>query len=161
MTNNSTASHHDPDKKREKNEGNGELVCKYCNAIYQGKHWQSLEKLDLTLIDKFKKGVCPACHMSKNHLSDGVLHLSGAGFMEKKEEIKNLVENIGKKEEERDIENRVERIEEKSDSMIVYTSKNQLAVEIGKKIADSHKGGTLDIKWSKEDKPVDVTWNKD
>lgn len=161
---------HDPNKKKEKrfgyDEGNRhlkhELICKYCNAVYTEKHWKPLKDLDPKYIDKLHKVVCPACHEQKNHVSDGILHLSGSTLSEHHEEIKNIIHNIEEKEKNRDILNRIERIEEKStDAMIIYTSKNQLAVELGKKVSDAYKGGKLDIKWSKGDKPVEVYWHKD
>ena len=153
--------YHDPVKQHDGKSISGELICKYCHAIYQDKHWQPLENLDPKLIDRIQKGICPACHLERQHLSDGVVHLMGAFVGNHLEEIKNLIENIGELEEKRDILNRIERIEQKNGGITVYTSKNQLAVEIGKKVSNAHKGGKLDIQWSKEDKPVDVTWNKD
>ena len=112
-------------------------------------------------MDELRVGICPACHEQIGHLSDGVLHLSGTGMVKNKTEIKNLIQNTAKREEERDILNRVERIEDNRNEMVIYTTKNQLAVEIGKKVAAAHKGGKLDIKWSKNDKPVEVYWNFD
>jgi hypothetical protein len=57
--------------------------------------------------------------------------------------------------------NRVERLDSGADEITAYTSKNQLAAEIGRKLDRAYKGGKLEIKWSKDDKPVDVTWHKD
>ena len=48
---------------------------------------------------------------------------------------------------------------ENKEEITVYTTKNQLAVELGKKIAAAHKGGKLEIQWSKTDKPVEVRWH--
>lgn len=159
MTTNKKSTHHDPAKKRLEQKSPGELICKYCHAIYQNKRWQPLEKLEARLIDRFKQGVCPACHLERGHLSDGVLHLGGAILTAHHDEIKNLIHNIAEKEEARNIENRIERIEEKTGEITVYTGKNQLAVELGKKINDAYKGGVLEITWSKEDKPAEVRWH--
>ncbi len=138
------------------------LICKYCRAIYDGKGWEPFEKLDPKMIDQLHMSICPACHEEKEHVSDGVLHLSGDGVIKNKNEIKNLIHNTAAHEESRDILNRVERMDEKDNTeMIVYTTKNQLAVEIGQKIADAFKGGKLDIHWSKQDKPVEVWWHHD
>ncbi len=161
MTTNSNTTHHDPAKQHDGKKPSGELICKYCHAIYQDKHWQAFENLDPKFIDELKQSVCPACHLEKNHLSDGVVHLTGNIISWHGTDIKNRIENIGDAEIKRDIMNRIERIEETEDRITVYTTKNQLAVEIGKKISDDHKGGTLDIKWSKGDKAVEVTWKKD
>ena len=161
MTQNATTPHHDPAKKRTSGGISGELICKYCNAVYQNKRWIPFEKLDPTFIDQLKKGVCPACHLQQNHLSDGVVHLTGKMVGLHKEEIKNLLHNIAQKEEARDVENRLERMEETDETITLYTSKKQLATEMGKHVDDAYKGGTLEIKWSKEDKPVEVRWHHD
>lgn len=137
------------------------LMCHECRAIYDGKYWRPFEKLDPKLVDELKISICPACHEQFDHISDGVLHLNGTGFEAHRAEIKNLIHNTAEREEERDILNRVERIEEEGDQMTVYTTKNQLAVELGKKINNAYKGGKLEIKWSKDDKPVEVHWNFD
>ncbi len=137
------------------------LICKFCRAIYDGKHWLAFEKLDPTMIDEIKVNICPACHEKKDHISDGVLHLSGSILDMHKAEIKNIIANAAKREEERDVLNRIERIEESNGEMRIYTGKNQLAVELGKKINSAYKGGKIEIKWSKGDKPVEVRWHND
>ena len=134
------------------------LMCKYCRAIYNGKSWQPFEKLNPKMIDELKMATCPACHEQFDHISDGVLHLKGPGITPIKKEIMNEIKNIADHEESRDILSRVERIEDNKEEVRVYTTKNQLAVELGKKIASAHKGGKLEIKWSKQDKPVEVYW---
>lgn len=154
--------YHDPNRDGEKGQKGDHIICKYCHAVYQNKKWEKLNDMDPKFVDELKQGCCPACHLEKGHLSDGVLHLSGTFLEEHKEEIKNLIHNIAEKEEDRDFMNRVERIDEsEAGKIVVYTTKNSLAVEIGKKIDSAHKGGTLDIKFSKEDKPVDVRWHLD
>lgn len=138
------------------------LLCRYCRAIYENNSWQAFEKLNPQYVDELKMSVCPACHEEIEHISDGVLHLNGSGVAIHKEEIKNLINNIGKTAEQEDILDRVERIDDSvKEQIIVYTTKNQLAVKIGKQVASSHKGGKLDIKWSKNDKPVEVYWRYD
>ncbi len=161
MSSNMTSTHHDPAKKNDGKKLSGELICKYCHALYQEKRWQSFENLDTKFIDQLHKTVCPACHMEKNHISDGVLHLTGVGVIKNLAEIKKRIENVAAMEEKRDILNRIERIEETKNGLTIYTAKNQLAVELGKKISEDHKGGALDIKWSKGDKVAEVTWKKD
>ncbi len=136
------------------------LLCRYCHAVYENNGWRAFEQLNPQHVDELKMSVCPACHEEKSHISDGILHLSGSGIGPHKEEIKHIVMNMGKSAEAADILNRVERIDENAgDQIVVYTTKNQLAVKIGKKVASAYKGGKLDIRWSKNDKPVEVYWS--
>lgn len=155
-------AYHDPNKNKENKKTGSSLICQYCNAVYQEKHWQPFEKMDPKLSDQLAKSCCPACHMKHEHISDGVLHLTGSFMEEHKDEISNLIENTAQTEEGRDFMNRVERIDHSEQGkMVIYTTKNQLAVEIGKKVDSAFKGGELKINFSKDDKPVDVRWHKD
>jgi NMD protein affecting ribosome stability and mRNA decay len=162
MEYNQQIGHRDPNKKSDHFAKGDHIICKYCHSIYQGKKWEPLKDMNATFVDEITKGVCPSCHLEKGHLSDGVLTLSGTFLEQHKDEVKHLIHNLGEKEEERDIMNRIERIDESEpQQMVIYTTKNSLAVEIGKKVNDSYKGGKLDIKFSKKDKPVEVHWHLD
>lgn len=133
------------------------LLCHECRAVYDGNIWHPFEQLNPKTIDQLKISICPACHEQIDHVSDGVLHIKGIGIEQHRQEILNIIHNSGKQAEEKDVLDRIERVSEDNE-ITVYTTKNQLAVRIGKKLASAYKGGRLDIKWSKTDKPVDVVW---
>jgi hypothetical protein len=139
----------------------GDIICRYCNAIYQEKHWCAFNKLNPANIDKLQKGVCPSCHEERGHVSDGVVTITGTFVKNHRKEIDGIIINTEARELKRDIMNRIERIDSNADAIIVYTTKNQLAAEIGKNLDKAYKGGELEIKWSKDDKPVSVKWHKD
>ncbi len=139
----------------------GEYICQYCSAVYEKKHWQPLAKLDPKYIDRLIKTTCPACHKEKGHISDGVLTLSGSFVPVHHKELMAIVLKTEEDDHAKDVENRVEKIEAANGKIIVYTGKNQLAVKIGKRIDSAYKGGKLEIKWSKKDKPVDVRWSRE
>jgi len=113
------------------------------------------------MIDELKASVCPACHETMEHISDGVLHIEGAGVKAHLKDITNLINKLGKEAEAKNILDRVERIDNDPNGMTVYTTVNQLAVKIGKAVSSAYKGGKLDIRWSRQDKPVEVTWTYD
>ena len=146
--------------KKEKKGGSLKLLCRYCHAVYNGKAWIAFEKMDPKIIDELKASVCPACHETMDHVSDGILHIGGSGVKPVLQEIKNMITRMAKQAEAKNVLDRVERIETERDGIVVYTTLNQLAVRIGKNIASAHKGGKLDIRWSKGDKPVEVYWTK-
>ena len=147
--------------KKEKKSSNLKLLCRYCHAVYDGKGWIAFEKMDPLMIDQLHASVCPACHETMQHVSDGVLHISGSGVKPILQEIKNMIAHMGKQAEAKNVLDRVERVEAERDGIVVYTTLNQLAVRIGKNVASAHKGGKLDIRWSKGDKPVEVYWTFD
>lgn len=158
----SNRAHHDPNKEQHHGKVDSHVICQYCQAVYQKKHWAPMKDMDPTFIDQMKKGCCPACHLEKNHLSDGVLHLSGTFLKNHQDEIMHLVMNTAEKEEERDVLNRVERFEHtQPDTITIYTTKNSLAVELGKKIDSAYKGGTLEIKFSEGERVAEVSWHLD
>lgn len=140
---------------------NMKLLCRYCHAVYNGKAWIPFEKMDPKIIDELRASVCPACHEQMAHLSDGVLHIGGAGVKPHLKEIKGLVMHMGRNAEEKNVLDRLERIEETRDGITVYTTMNQLAVRMGKAVASAFKGGKLVIKWSRNDKPAEVWWTYD
>ncbi len=141
--------------------GRLKLLCRYCHAVYDGKGWIPFKKMDPKMIDQLHASVCPACHETMSHLSDGVLHIQGAGVKAHLTDITNLIKKMGKEAEGRNILDRVERVDQDRNGLMVYTTINQLAVKIGKAVASAYKGGKLEIKWSREDKPVEVYWTYD
>jgi len=169
MSNNKPIKIHTPNMQKQKRMAydphrrgrNAELICKVCKAIYQDKYWQPFSKLNPVNVDKLKVSVCPACHSKRAMESDGVLHLSGTFLKNHYKEIMGIIINTEAKENKRDVLNRIERIAYQGNEVIVYTGKNQLAVEMGKKVSSAYKGGELKIQWSKDDKPAEVKWHKD
>jgi len=72
-----------------------------------------------------------------------------------KEEIMNIVRS-GKKTPGDD--SRIISVAEKGGKIVIHTSSDDLAVSIGKKIHNSHKGGSLTVVWGKAELPARVTW---
>lgn len=161
--------HHDPNKSKEKrfpyDEGKKNmkenLVDIDANLIYQEKHWQPLSELRPDLVDSFTEGTSPLTKMLEGDVCEGVLHIKGNFFNSHNEEIINSIRHSDKMAQERDPMNRVMKIVRVNDDDIaVFTTKNQLAVTIGKKLDSAYKGGELNINWSKGDKEVHVEWHK-
>lgn len=146
---------------RSKKGGRLKLLCRYCHAVYEGKGWIPFEKMNPAIIDDLKASTCPACHEINDHVSDGVLHIGGAGVKPHLKEIQGLIAHMGKQAEAKNILDRVERVDAERTGIVVYTTLNQLAVKIGKAVASALKGGKLVIKWSKTDKPAEVWWTYD
>ena len=141
--------------------GHTKLLCRYCHAVYDGKGWIPFQKLNPKMIDELRASVCPACHETMSHLSDGVLHIQGAGVKAHIKDITNLINKLGKEAEAKNVLDRVERVDADRNGLMVYTTINQLAVKIGKAVSSAYKGGKLEIKWSRKDKPVEVYWTYD
>lgn len=160
---------HDPNKDRQKrypyDEGKKHLRENLVDAdsdlIYQEKHWRPLSELRPDLVDSFHEHPSPLTRMLEAEVCEGVLHITGNFFPEHKEEILSAIRHSDQMARERNTMNRVMKIVRLRDQDIaVFTTKNQLAVTIGKKLDSAFKGGDLEIKWSKGDKEVEVVWRK-
>lgn len=78
-----------------------------------------------------------------------------------KNELLNLVENMGAAQRKRDACDRILKVKTTSGGFVVYTAKPHLAVNIAKKLHAARKGGELNIVWSAGDQPVRALWISD
>lgn len=132
------------------------LVCSDCGIFYYDKAWhKSLlnEKQEhLKENRQFKFTLCPVCKMKKDKIFEGELVVK---LKMKNEKIKtdalNTVKNSDEQAQDRDPLDRILWTKERKDGLHIFTSENQLAVRIGKKLKSSFPGSTLEIKHSGED----------
>lgn len=132
------------------------LACSDCGIFYYDKFWhRSLlgEKLEhLKENRQFKFTVCPACKMKRDKIFEGELTVRlTTNNRRLKEEILNTIKNSDKQAQERDPLDRILWTEDRKDGLHIFTSENQLAVRIGKKLESSFPKSTLEIKHSGED----------
>lgn len=137
----------------------GDAVCSRCHAVYFGKHWQTSPKLYAEFKARGAAEIlCNECRTIKQKDGYGgevvLKNVAGA----EKTEIMREIKNIGDRAVRRDPEDQIIKIEDKGKIVRIITTENQLALSIGRQIAASRKGGKLEIKLSKEDKPVRVVW---
>jgi len=137
----------------------GDAVCKRCHAVYFGKHWQTSPKLYAEFkARRAAEILCGECRqIQQKDGFGGEVILKNITAAEKTEIIQEI-KNIGARASRRDPEDQIIKIEDKGKSVRVTTTENQLAISIGKQVDRAHKGGKLEIKLSKEDKPVRVVW---
>lgn len=150
---------HQRSRKEESEFGLGQkefLTCFDCGVVYFDKSWHRslLEEKSKHLNEnrQFKFTICPACKMKKDKVFEGevVIKFKAEG-LRLKADILNTVRNSDKQGQDRDPLDRILWMEEKEDRMHVFTSENQLAVKIGKKLRSSFPKSTLEIKHSGED----------
>lgn len=148
----------------EKNMGEGEvIICPKCHAVYFDKHWHASEKIHRAYKhhSAVRIELCPEDRAAFGDISlagwEGEVVLKNV-HPDKKMEIMEQARNIGKRAALRDPEDKILKFEEDDASIRILTSKNQLAVSVGKQIAEAHKGGKLEIKWSRDDRPARVIW---
>jgi len=132
------------------------IMCKNCDSVYYKKSWHHrLEDHKQFSEDKRIKFIlCPACQMIKDKKYEGVVTLENLP-QEKREEILNLVKNVGKRGFKNDPMDRIIEIKKPGEQIEIFTTENKLAVIIGKQIKRAFKG-KLEIKWSHQESTVRV-----
>jgi hypothetical protein len=145
----------------------GAVRCPDCGAIYFDKHWHSPAVFaGAALLDLLEPRRCGECSLEKGGRSGGRAPYAGEVVLEgpfadgEREEVLSLVRNVGARATKRDPQDRIVRIDADGAALRVYVTENQLAVSIGKQVDRARKGGSLEIVWSKDDKPVRVIWKK-
>ena len=140
-------------------------ACNRCHAVYYDQHWHHepalYEKVAGNQTDK--NTLCPECTWIKAGFHgivnfEGEVLLKGVPSETLKREIINEIRHIGNRASNRDPQDQIIKIEDNGDTIRITTTENQLAISIGKQVARAHKGGKLEIKLSKEDKPVRIVW---
>jgi len=150
---------HQRSRKEESEFGLGKkefLTCSGCGVVYFDKSWHHglLEEKQEHLKEnrQLKFTLCPACKMKKDKFFEGEILIrirnKGLGI---KENVLNTIKNSDKQAQERDPMDRILWTEDKDDEVRIFTSENQLAVRIGKKLESSFPGSKLEIEHTGED----------
>ena len=144
-------------KKDEQEFGPGKkeyIVCPECNSAYFDKSWHhSLREEKPEHLQKEKRVIfklCPADEMKKKKMYEGEVTIV-LGDLKIKQDVLNSIKNSDGLARQRDTLDRVLWTEDKGNTIKVFTSENQLAVKIGKKLSSAHPGGKLEIKHSKDE----------
>ena len=138
------------------------ILCSDCGSVYFDKAWhhrlEEEKDAHLKTDRKIKFELCPACKMKRDKIFEGeiVIRIKNKE-LEIRENIFNTVKNSDKQARERDPMDRILWTEEREDGTHIFTSENQLAVRIGKKLKSSFPGSKLEIKHTGED-IVRVYW---
>lgn len=140
------------------------IICPDCSCVFFDKAWhhsleEDIKHLESTRRKNLKFKICPACRMKKDRTFEGelVIALSKEKSGEKKE-IMNVVKNSDKQAQARDPMDRILWADDRGAEIRVFTSENQLAVRIGKKLESAFRGSALVIKHSHEEDVIRVFW---
>ena len=139
----------------------GIIMCPVCHAYYYKKSWHNdLEGLTPNRFAEhdIRFSTCPACEMKKGKTFEGEVIIKLSDELHK-HDVLNAIHNSDEQARDKDPMDRVLWITDSGSEIRVYTSENQLAVKIGKKLDSALKGGKLDIQYSRED-VARVTWEK-
>lgn len=145
--------------------GKGYVICPDCKSVFFDKSWHHLMDEDKHFSAEkdtnIKFAVCPACDMLKKKMFEGEITIKlKTQNLKLKADILGAIKNSDEMARERDPMDRVLWMEDNGNEIKVYTSENQLAVKIGKKLDSSFPGGQLKIEHSHGEDLIRVRWER-
>lgn len=147
--------------------GKGYVMCSDCKSVFFDKAWHHLMDEDKHFSAEkdtnIKFAVCPACNMLRNKMFEGEIVIKLNPLAENaiiKNDVLGAIKNSDEMARERDPMDRILWTEDNGDEIKIYTSENQLAVKIGKKLDSSFPGGQLKIEHSHGEDLIRVWWER-
>uniref|UniRef100_A0A7C6EC56 ATPase n=1 Tax=candidate division WOR-3 bacterium TaxID=2052148 RepID=A0A7C6EC56_UNCW3 len=136
-------------------------ICPICGLVYHNKPWQKDDHLLNSIKAIAQKHKCPSCRKIEDHFAMGLVFITPkTDFVEKhKSEIINLIRNEEKREFLRNPLDRIMSLKENDGSIVVETTSENLAVSIGRALARAYNG-KVDFRFSRENKQVQVKWQR-
>ncbi len=136
-------------------------VCQTCQAIYRQKRWQLDPMLAARLThDPAAHWVtCPACQKAAGHYPEGILTLRGSYLWNHEEEIRRILTNTADRIGLRNPLERVIRIDRREESLVIETTDNKLAEQLGRTLQKAHSG-ELQIDWQGSPVVCRVQWER-
>ena len=129
-------------------------LCTECGAVFSKGRWT------------WKKGAqiahhttCPACKRFSQKYPAGTVVIKGGFFEKHRDEILNLVRNIGDMEENRHPMERILRLLNEKDHTLIETSGIHIARRIGEALARSYNGD-YSFQYSNEASNIRVVWDR-
>ena len=132
-------------------------VCRECGVVFDDGIFQWMKAPP----EEAEHMTCPACSRIKEDYEGGWVTLEGDFLRGHWEDIRNLIENVEKRESgQRPLERILEVRKEEDGSVIIRTTYEHLARGIANAIHKAYKGD-LSIKYPGEDKYVQARWRRD
>jgi hypothetical protein len=141
----------------------GAAICSKCQAVWRKGTWS----LDPAVRREVRRWgapatvLCPACRSTNQGTPTGILYLSGSFLARNRFEILNRLRSAERAATAKNPLERVIRIQGESRSpVVVETTSEKLAHRLGRAIRRAC-GGSLEIRFSHEDRLVRVYWRRD
>ena len=136
-------------------------VCQTCQAIYRQKRWQldPAEATHLAADPNVTWVTCPACQKVAERYPEGILTLRGSYLWNHEAEIRNILDNTVARFSARNPLERIIRMERTEDALVIETTDNKLAEQLGRSLQKSHSG-ELQIDWQGTPVVCRVQWER-
>lgn len=136
-------------------------LCQTCQAIYRQKRWQ----LDPAMAAQLAQDptahwvTCPACQKVAGRYPEGILTLRGNYLWSHEAEIRNILDNALLRASTRNPLERVIRVDRSDDALVIETTDNKLAEQLGRILQKAHQG-ELQIDWQGTPVFCRVQWER-
>lgn len=127
-------------------------VCSNCGAVYTGGRWTWNDQPEGAV-----KVLCSACQRIADNYPAGYVELKGDFFMQRREEILNLVNNEVKLESGEHPMEKIMAIKGEGDTALITTTGVHVARRIGEAVARAYQGN-LDYTYGDDEKTIRVVW---
>lgn len=116
------------------------IICPNCSCVYYCKSWHHTAT-NYPHLNEDKKvifKICPACNMKAQREWEGEIRIKDVP-KERVDELMSIIIHCSKRAFEKDPMDRVLSVDSEKNNISVYTSENQLAIIIAKKLASALK----------------------
>jgi hypothetical protein len=136
----------------------GVIQCSGCGAFHYRRHWTLVPPGNFNTQVRAHPVFCPACLKIKDHYPGGELRLSGMDTAER-QEIVRILRNEEEQARTKNPLERMMRLETVDGGWKIETTTEKLAQRLGRAVRKA-RGGTVNFKWSHNNKFVRVRWEK-
>lgn len=142
-------------------------ICTECQAVFNGKTWNSSHKLSEEKVATLKPTLCTACKRIRDNIVFGTVHLEGKALSARPDEIMRMIRREEEIERSHNYCSRILDIKRDGRKMTIRTVNSSLAIHIAKQFKKTFKGrldiykdtpghrprnkdseGTVSVKWS-------------
>jgi NMD protein affecting ribosome stability and mRNA decay len=128
--------------------------CPDCGAVYRDGRWTWG-----TAPAGAHETVCPACHRIRDRYPAGYVRIEGPFWRAHRTDIEHLVRNREARERAEHPLERIMGVEEDGDTLLVTTTDNHLARDIGEALHAAYKG-ELEYHYNREENLLRVRWRR-
>ncbi len=136
-------------------------ICQTCQSVYRQKRWQLDPPAASQLADDpaTQWVTCPACQKVAERYPEGILTLRGSYLWNHEQEIRNILDNAVARFSSRNPLERIIRVQRSDDALIIETTANKLAEQLGRSLQKAHSGA-LQIDWQGTPVVCRVQWER-
>ncbi len=139
-------------------EPKGTIQCSGCGAFYYRRHWTLVPPGEFSSQVHAHPVYCPACAKIRDRYPGGEVRLHGMNNSERGE-IVRILRNEEERARTKNPLERIMRLKAVNGDWNVETTTEKLAQRLGRAVYKA-RGGSVEYKWSHNNKFVRVSWKK-